>query len=249
MIGIIGYGRFGRLMARYLSSEVRVEVYRRGRKAAEQQRRGIVFRSLEEVCRQRIVIPAVPISQMEAVLTEIAPLLSANTLVIDVCSVKVYPCELMMRLLPEKVSILGTHPMFGPDSAADSLAGKKIVLCPQRVELRPLHRIRAFLETRGLTVIDATPEEHDRKIAISLALTHFIGRSLSRFDAKPMDIDTEGYQRLLHTLETVENDTWQLFEDMHRYNPFARDVRGAFLTAAAKIHGDLGGFVGGGEDA
>ena len=249
MIGIIGYGRFGRLMARYLSDEVKVEVYRRRQPAGEQPRRRIVFRSLAEGCRQRIVIPAVPISQMESVLTEMAPLLSANTLVIDVCSVKVYPCRLMMKLLPEKVSILGTHPMFGPDSAAASLSGKKIVLCPQRVELRPLHRIRAFLETRGLTVIETTPEEHDRKIAVSLALTHFIGRSLSRFDAKPMDIDTEGYQRLLHTLETVENDTWQLFEDMHRYNPFARRVREAFLTAAARIHGDLGGYVGGGDDA
>jgi len=249
MIGIIGYGRFGRLMARYLSSEVRVEVYRRGQKAVAQQRRGVAFKSLEEVCRQRIVIPAVPISQMEAVLTEMAPFLSANTLVIDVCSVKVYPCELMMKLLPEKVSILGTHPMFGPDSAAGSLSGKKIVLCPQRVELRPLHRIRAFLAARGLTVIETTPEEHDRKIAVSLALTHFIGRSLSRFDARPMDIDTEGYQRLLHTLETVENDTWQLFEDMHRYNPFSRQVREAFLTAARQIHEDLGGFIQGGDDA
>ncbi len=249
MIGIIGYGRFGRLMARYLSSEVRVEVYRRGRPTGERQGRRIVFKSLEEVCRQRIVIPAVPISQMERMLKEMAPHLSRNTLVIDVCSVKVYPCRLMMKLLPEKVSILGTHPMFGPDSAAESLSGKKIVLCPQRIELRPLHRIRAFLETRGLTVIETTPEQHDRKIAVSLALTHFIGRSLSRFGARPMDIDTDGYQRLLHTLETVENDTWQLFEDMHRYNPYAREVREAFLTAAARIHGDLGGYLGGGDDA
>ncbi len=248
MIGIIGYGRFGRLMARYLSGEVRVEVYRRGHKALEQPH-GVVFRSLEEVCRQRIVIPAVPISQMEGVLSEMAPHLSRNTLVIDVCSVKVYPCRLMMKLLPENVSILGTHPMFGPDSAAESLSGKKIVLCPRRIGLRPLHRIRAFLETRGLAVIETTPEEHDRKIAVSLGLTHFIGRSLSRIDARPMDIDTEGYQRLLRTLETVENDTWQLFEDMHRYNPYAREVREAFLTAAAAIHGNLDGYVGGGDDA
>lgn len=243
MIGIIGYGRFGRLMARYFSTEVRVEVYRRGHKAGDPGRRGIAFKSLEEVCRQRIVIPAVPISKIEQVLTEMGPLLSRNTLVVDVCSVKVYPCALMMRLLPEDVSILGTHPMFGPDSAAESLAGKKIVLCPQRIELRPLHRVRAFLAARGLTVIETTPEQHDRQIAISLALTHFIGRSLSRFGARPMNIDTEGYQRLLYTLETVENDTWQLFEDMHRYNPYAHEVRESFLSAAREIHEGLGVLI------
>jgi len=239
MIGIIGYGRFGRLMAHYLSTEVRVDVYRRGHRADEPGRRSISFKSLEEVCRQRIVIPAVPISNLAQVLVEIGPLLARDTLVVDVCSVKVYPCELMMRLLPNSVSILGTHPMFGPDSAAGSLTGKKIVLCPQRIELRPLHRVKAFLAAKGLTVIETTPEQHDRQIAVSLALTHFIGRSLSRFDARPMNIDTEGYQRLLHTLETVENDTWQLFEDMHRYNPYAQEVREAFLSAAQQIHEGL----------
>jgi len=47
-------------------------------------------------------------------------------------------------------------------------------------------------------VIEASPSEHDRQIAVSLALTHFIGRSLAGMGAKPQDIDTEGYKRLLH---------------------------------------------------
>ena len=78
-------------------------------------------------------------------------------------------------------------------------------------------------------VVESTPEEHDRQIAVSLALTHFIGRALSEFGAGPLDIDTEGYNRLLHILEVVTHDTWQLFMDMHRYNPFARQQREAFI--------------------
>jgi prephenate dehydrogenase len=49
-----------------------------------------------------------------------------------------------------------------------------------------------------------------------------IGRTLSEYGASPLDIDTEGYKRLLHILEVVERDTWQLFQDMHHYNPYAK---------------------------
>jgi prephenate dehydrogenase len=53
--------------------------------------------------------------------------------------------------------------------------------------------------------------------------------------AKPQDIDTEGYKRLLHILEVVENDTWQLFADMNRYNPYAVEVRRDFIKAMQAI--------------
>ena len=66
-----------------------------------------------------------------------------------------------------------------------------------------------------------TAREHDEQIATSLALTHLIGRTLSESGATQLDIDTEGYKRLLHILEVVERDTWQLFTDMHHYNPYA----------------------------
>jgi prephenate dehydrogenase len=67
-------------------------------------------------------------------------------------------------------------------------------------------------------------------------LTHFIGRSLARFGARPLEIDTEGYKRLIHILGVVEHDTWQLFVDMHRYNPYAAENRKAFMAAMDEIN-------------
>jgi len=55
----------------------------------------------------------------------------------------------------------------------------------------------------------------------------------------PLGIDTEGYKRLLHILEVVENDTWQLFLDMHAYNAHAKPTRRAFMAAMENIHGQL----------
>jgi prephenate dehydrogenase len=239
MIGIIGFGRFGKLVSHYLSRDLDVFVYNRSDKSSEIARTGAHPASLEIVCRQDIVIPCVPISKFKENLQTIAPLLKSGALVVDVCSVKEYPVQWMAEALPESVSILATHPMFGPDSAADSLEDRKICLCRVRVPEKQYHQIKNYLISKGLIVIEATPREHDEQIATSLALTHMIGRTLSKCDAVPLDIDTEGYKRLLHILEVVERDTWQLFLDMHRYNPYAGEKRLAFMKVMNDINSQL----------
>ena len=239
MIGIIGFGRFGKLTARYLAEEFDVAVYHRTDKSMEINRTGARAASLETVCRQDIVIPCVPICVLQEVLKDITPLLKPDTLIVDVCSVKEYPVRLMTDILPDTVSILATHPMFGPDSASDSLEGRKICLCKVRIAEKKYQNIKVYLESKELVVIEATPQEHDEQIATSLSLTHFIGRTLSEYGARQLDIDTEGYKRLLHILEVVERDTWQLFLDMHHYNPYAKEKRVAFMEVMSEINARL----------
>lgn len=239
MIGIIGYGRFGRLAARYLSKDADVYVCGRRPIAADSELPNIHPADLETVCSQQIVIPAVPISSLQDMLQQMTPLLRTDALVIDVCSVKTLPARWMEKILPQSVSILATHPMFGPDSADRSLEGMKIALCPVRIDDEPYGKIRSYLTSLGLTVIETTPENHDKQIAVSLSLTHFIGRALAAFGAEPLEIDTEGYKRLLHILGVVEHDTWQLFVDMHRYNPFADETRQSFFKAMEEIDLEL----------
>jgi len=238
-IGILGFGRFGKLMARNLAADFEVlvcdpavlepDVFSAGARPAD----------LAAVGQSDVIVLAVPISRMLAALEQVKPHLRAGRLVADVCSVKEGPIRWMQDLLPEDVDILGTHPMFGPDSAADLLQGRKIVLCRVRVGAERYEKVRRYLASKGLEVIETSPAEHDRQIAVSLALTHFIGRALAGVGAKPQDIDTEGYQRLLRILEVVENDTWQLFEDMNRFNPHAEKTRQAFLEALEKIERKL----------
>ena len=239
MIGIVGFGRFGALAARYLSRDFPVWVYDKGQKGKRIEAAGARGASLEAVCQQRLLLLCVPISAMQQQLRTVAPLLGAKTIVADVCSVKTLPVQWMKSLLPSTAQLLPTHPMFGPDSAAETLAGGKIVLCRERIEARRFDRIRVWLEAQGLEVIETTPADHDRQIAVSLSLTHFIGRSLSAFGAKKQVIDTEGYKRLMHILGVVENDSWQLFVDMHCYNPYAREQRLAFINAMQAINLDL----------
>ncbi|MFC1857491.1 prephenate dehydrogenase/arogenate dehydrogenase family protein [Thermodesulfobacteriota bacterium] len=235
MIGIIGFGRFGKLMAGYLAEDFKVFVYSRTEKSIEIRETGAISSSLEEACGQEIIVLSVPISGLQGVLRDIVPFLKKDALVVDVCSVKEYPTLWMKAVLPESISILPTHPMFGPDSAADSLEGRKIFLCRERISDEFYQKIKSYLSSKGLVIIETSPQEHDKQIAVSLSLTHFIGRSLAEFGADKLEIDTEGYNRLLHILGVVEHDTWQLFMDMHKYNPYAKEKRVAFMNAMKRI--------------
>jgi len=239
MIGIIGFGRFGKLTVRYLAEDFEVLVYNRTDKSEQIKATGGRAASLNKVCQQKIVILCVPISALKDILSEIGSRVQKDAVVVDVCSVKVYPCQWMKTLLPDSISILATHPMFGPDSAADSLEGQKIFLSPIRMDKKKYQKIKTYLASKKLAIMESTPEDHDEQIAVSLALTHFIGRTLSEFGATPLGMDTEGYKRLLHILEVVEHDTWQLFYDMHHYNPYAQEKRKALMQAMQKISTQL----------
>lgn len=234
-IGIIGFGRIGRLLTRYLVKDFRIYAFEPKPRDREIRVMGGRASSLEEVCRQDIVIVCVPIGAFEKILRSMKSLLGKNTLVVDVCSVKEYPVRLMRKILPRSVEILATHPTFGPDSAAQTLKGQKIVLCNVRTRARRYAGIKNFLKGKGLDVVEMSPRAHDREMAATLALTHFIGRSLIHFGARRRAIETEGYKRLMHILQTVQNDSWELFEDMNKYNAFAKNVRRKFGQSLAAV--------------
>lgn len=238
-VGIIGFGRLGKLITRYLAGDFDVHVYDLIDHSDVIKSLQANPSTLEEVCNCDIVIPFVPISAFETCIKQIAPLLKENTLVADVCSVKEIPCEIMEKYLPKNIQILATHPMFGPDSAKDTLFGAKIVVHPMRINSDLYNKIKLYFNTNGMKVVEATPTEHDKQISQSLVLSHLIGRTLIDMQSKPQEIDTKGYRRLLKILATVENDSWQLFEDMNNYNRYAKDMRENFISTIQNVIGRI----------
>lgn len=238
-VGIIGFGRLGKLITKYIAQDADVIVFEKfpsNTTLEEIKELGATSGSLEEACSCPLVIPFVPISEFENTLIEMKPFLKAGTLVTDVCSVKKLPIQSMEKHLPDDVQILGTHPMFGPDSAKDSLFGCKIVVCKVRVEDKLYSDILNYLNNHGLKVIESTADKHDEEISHSLLLTHFIGRTLMDLGTKELAIDTKGYRRLMKILKTVENDSWQLFVDMNKYNPYSESTREEFLESLSKVN-------------
>jgi prephenate dehydrogenase len=230
-VGLIGFGRLGRLLARHFARDARIFAHDLRLDAKLARSLGAQPATMAEACAQEVVVLCVPMVAFERVVRSIRDLVRPGALVVDACSLKEHPARVMKKHLPRSVSLLATHPNFGPDSAADSLQGHKIVLCRLRMKEADYRAARRFLERKGLEVVEMSPREHDERMASSLVLTHFVGRGLIAYGAKPTGVDTEGYKRLLRILETVQNDTWQLFEDMNRFNAYAAPMRRRFLAA------------------
>lgn len=234
-VGIIGFGRFGQFLAKIFKKSYKVKVYDKIDKSKIAKRIGVVFKNLEEVCQQELIILCVPISEMAKLLQKVRNKLKPDTIIMDTCSVKEYPVKLMEKYLPSEIEILGSHPMFGPDSAKYGLKGLQIVFWPLRIKRKNYQKIKNIFKNLGLTIVQMSPKEHDRQIALSLCLVHFVGRTLEKMKIPQPTIKTLGFLKLMEVCENVKNDTWQLFRDMQTYNRFAKIWRKKFLKSAQKI--------------
>lgn len=238
-IGIIGFGQFGQFMARHLARFFDVAVFDNAGLETEAEKIGVKWRDFEIVAGKEIVIFAVPLQSFEAVLKRTAPYLQEDALCLDVCSVKIKPLELMRRYLPETVEIIGTHPLFGPQSGRDSIEGLRIALCP--VRSAQTEKVRAFLaETLKLNVLEKSPEEHDREMAHVQALTHFVARALDELHVEESDLATVSYEELMRAARLVSEDSWELFQTIQQGNPFADKKRQAFIEKLIELETRLG---------
>lgn len=237
-IGVIGYGRFGKLWAKCLKPFGHIFVYNQNGLRAKGY--GLAKSILNEVCDVDILFLLVPISEIKNVCKEIREKLNEETIVIDACSVKVKPAREMKQILKSNQSIIATHPLFGPDSVKRSgLAGQKIVVSSIRSTKKQLGLVENIFKKIKLKIIHATPDEHDRQMAKSQSLVHLIGRALVDLNLEKQNISTPDYDSLLKINDLVNNDTWQLFFDMQLYNPYAKKVRKSLLLALRNLENKI----------
>lgn len=224
------------MVYRYLNQAAELKVYDRdaGATAALAEASGF-----EEAASSDIVILSVPISEMEAVCREMLPFTRDGQLLVDTCSVKTRPLAMMESLFPKGVRILGTHPLFGPDSGKDGIAGFKIVVCPVRVDESAYQEIIGFLQGLDLVVVESTAEEHDRQIAQTQAIFHLIAQAMKELEWGVKAISTPGPDSFYRLVKTVQQDTSQLFEDMAKENPYAAEYRKKFIKTLEELDGTL----------
>jgi prephenate dehydrogenase len=224
-IGIIGFSRFGQLLAKILKPYAEVSVFNRTDKSKLIEELGYESVSLKDACQCDWVIVAVAISATEDMIKKVAPLLKKGSLIMDVASVKVFPAKWLNSYISPDNQIMATHPMFGPDSAKEGTKGLQWILCPLRISDDNLNKVQEILNKIEVKIIKTTPDDHDKQTAISLALVHFVGRGLEEFGFVKQEISSLGFERLLKVNETVTNDSWQLFLDMQQFNPYTKETR------------------------
>jgi prephenate dehydrogenase len=237
-VGLIGFGRFGQLLFEQLSESCNISIYD-PEKENMMADSGIPFRDLETVCRNPLIILAVPVKHLEDIAVRMAPLVSGNSVIMDVCAVKKYPLSILEKCLAPDIQILGSHPLFGPDSVKENMREHLMIICPVRINQESLQNVKNFWDDFGIQLIEMTPDEQDRLMAWTLAMTHFLGRSLAELPLPDTTIATRDYQNLIHLMKKINRDTWDLFEDMHRFNPYTKEMREAIVGTMDRLKKQL----------
>ena len=219
-VGIIGYGRFGKVLATILQKGFSINIYD---VKPSNSLDNISFVTLGEVLNERVIFIAVPIHNFENLLKKISKAIKINRTIIDVCSVKIHTAKVMLKYLPSDVGILSSHPMFGPDSI---LTNEKLKMMMHRT--RDCHNQYSFWEKyfkdQNIEILNMSPEKHDKLAARTQGITHFLGRSLKKFGISKTNIDTQGFRVLLNLVDQTCNDSWELYSDLQSYNPYTKDM-------------------------
>ena len=242
IIGIIGFGQFGRYWADVLKSDYDVlvsDVVDRSEQAANIN---VTQVELAQLCEQaQTIFLCVPINRFETVVKELPQHIKPGTVVFDTCSVKSHPAQILQQYLGEmeQVELVAAHPMFGPDSGDNGLDGLALMMWPLAVADETYQRWFKYFEGRGLDVVEMTPDEHDRLAASSQSITHYVGRVLGELELTETPIDTTGFKVLRNVINHTCNDTWELFHDLQTYNPYMQDMQLRLESALDKIYGRL----------
>jgi arogenate dehydrogenase (NADP+), plant len=230
-VSIIGYGRFGQTLHRLLKDDFDVIVY---------DKTSRVNTDLKKVYQSTAIFYAVPISEFEEVITSHKQYFRANQVLIDVLAVKLYPAKIFEKhLAGTPTQALLTHPMFGPDSSSAGFNSLPIVLDKFKASDETYTFWKNYFVSKQLSIVEMSPEEHDKMSANSIGLTHFLGRLLEQYKFKATPIDTLGAKKLLEIETQICNDSWQLFSDLQHYNPHTKKMRLKLGDAYDNIYNKL----------
>lgn len=234
-LGLVGVGSFGAFAAQHLAPHFDLVLHDATLDAGLlAQRLGARTGDLVAAAGCDIVILAVPVQRLRDALVSVAPHLRPDALVLDVASVKIKPTEAMRDLLPPTVSLVGTHPLFGPQSGKDGIAGLNVAVCEIRGGRGP-EVARFCAERLGLRVSQTTPEAHDREAAYVQGLTHMLAKIVVALDLPPMRFQTRTYELLQQMIEMVRYDSDELFRAIERENPFSEEAKRRFFAAAKEL--------------
>ncbi|HOV15726.1 MAG TPA: prephenate dehydrogenase/arogenate dehydrogenase family protein, partial [Spirochaetota bacterium] len=104
--------------------------------------------------------------------------------------------ELMLKYLPMTTEIIGTHPLFGPQSAKGDLKDLNIVLT--NVRSTKFENVKNFLESKyKLNILIEDRDNHDKTMAMVQGLTHYIAKALKEIGIYDTPLKTISYDNLL----------------------------------------------------
>jgi prephenate dehydrogenase len=193
-IAILGVGLIGGSLALALKKAGVVgEVTGYGRNPdhlATAQQRGVIDRgttdAAEAVAGADVVVLAVPLGAMAGLLQQIAPALSADTILTDVGSAKASVVADARRVFGElPAGFVPGHPIAGTEKSgveaafADLFRDRRVILTPLASSApEAVAKVRALWEATGAHVVEMDVTHHDEVLAATSHLPHMLAYAL-----------------------------------------------------------------------
>lgn len=234
-LGIIGVGAFGAFMAEHLAPHFDLVLHDKDKSAGKVAAKlKAKVGTLKDAAACDILVLAVPVQKLADVAKQVALYVRPGTLVLDVGSVKVKPTQQLKKALPKNVDIVGTHPLFGPQSGKNGIENLKLAVCNVRGKRSAC--VSAFLKKKlQLQVFEVSPQAHDKELAYVHGLTHMIAKVVVDLGLPKFSLTTKTYDLFDQAIEYVRYDSDELFRAIERENPFAREAKKNFFTSARKL--------------
>jgi len=222
-IAVIGAGAMGEWLAKhFIDKRFTVKIYDIVAEKAEKLREigAAPCRKLDEALREvDAAIIAVPIRETSKLVEKAANLMKHGILM-EISSLKLPIIESMKRL-PEGITPISIHPLFGPRTK--DLKGEKIVLIPLRSPDQELEIVKRFFE--GAELLALTAEEHDRLMAYILSLTHILSLaaaiSIEEDLEKLLKYSGKSFKLLAQMMNSTLEESSELFSQIIIMNKFS----------------------------
>lgn len=237
-VGIVGHGNFGTFvheLGQRFFPEVTFRVHSR-RATVDNE----VFFDLKTVAQSDVVILCDSISEYEERMLAVLKHALPETIFVDVATVKKYTSDLCQKHCEGRRN-MSIHPMFGPESYKKhkgDVSGFRIVVTDYALKNDTYQMLKERFASLGFSIIEMTADEHDKRLAETLFLTHYIGQSILEAGFSRTEIDTLSFQFLMDAVESVKDDR-SLFADVYRYNPYCKGVAERFHQAQETVYESL----------
>ncbi len=186
-----------------------------------------------------VVVVSVPIAATASMIAQVGPLLKKEQLLMDLTSLKKEPVAQM--LANTDAEVVGCHPLFGP--AIPDAAGNTIVLCPGRGDAW-YSWIKNIFEKSGYTLLERTPEEHDRMMSVVQALNHLntltLGMAIAATGIPMAEIhqfSTPIFRSKMDIVKKVLAESPDMYADIIAGNPDADKILQIYEQVVAEIRG------------
>ena len=226
LIGIIGgKGRMGNWFKVFFEKQgIKVLISDKGTKIS----------NIDLAKKTDITIVSVPIGKTVDVINEIRNYIKKDSLLCDIASIKDKPTKAMRK---SKSGSLGMHPLFGP--TAQELKGQKIVFCKIHNN-RWVKFLKHIFTVNGAEIVNISPEEHDKQMAIVQALVHFANISLAetiysqKFTIKNIFL-TPVFRLQSLIIGRILSQSPRLYAEIEIENPYFKKILDDFKKQSADL--------------